>query len=80
MVLSIGRGSFKLMQVGTEIKRQSGLPWMARVSIALDTARGLSFLHTALKDIPLVHRDVKRYKTTDVHVSHIPLHYYYTIV
>ena len=37
-----------------------GLPWMARISIALDTARGLSYLHTAVKDKPLVHRDVKR--------------------
>lgn len=37
-----------------------GLPWMARISIALDTARGLSYLHTAVRDQPLVHRDVKR--------------------
>lgn len=37
-----------------------GLPWMARISIALDTARGLSYLHTAVEDKPLVHRDVKR--------------------
>lgn len=37
-----------------------GLPWMARISIALDTARGLAYLHTAVRGKPLVHRDVKR--------------------
>ena len=38
------------------------IPWMCRMSIALDTARGLSYLHTADRKRPLVHRDVKRYK------------------
>ena len=37
------------------------LPWMCRLSIATDTARGLAYLHTADKQNPLVHRDVKRY-------------------
>lgn len=36
------------------------LPWMCRLSIATDTARGLAYLHTADKQNPLVHRDVKR--------------------
>ena len=36
------------------------LPWMCRISIATDTARGLAYLHTADK-VPLVHRDVKRW-------------------
>ena len=44
--------------------RQTGkgihLPWMCRLSIATDTARGLAYLHTADKRNPLVHRDVKR--------------------
>eukprot|EP00731_Ephydatia_muelleri_P017171 Em0010g269a len=34
------------------------LPWMSRISIATDTARGLVYLHTADKE-PLVHRNVK---------------------
>eukprot|EP00731_Ephydatia_muelleri_P015626 Em0009g50a len=34
------------------------LPWMCRISIATDTARGLAYLHTA-DTVPLVHRDVK---------------------
>eukprot|EP00731_Ephydatia_muelleri_P015627 Em0009g51a len=34
------------------------LPWMCRISIATDTARGLAYLHTA-DTMPLVHRDVK---------------------
>ena len=43
--------------------RSSGirLPWMCRLSIATDTARGLAYLHTADKLNPLVHRDVKRW-------------------
>ena len=36
------------------------LPWMCRISIVTDTARGLAYLHTADK-VPLVHRDVKRW-------------------
>ena len=36
------------------------LPWMCRISIATDTARGLAYLHTA-DTVPLVHRDVKRW-------------------
>lgn len=36
------------------------LPWMCRLSIACDTARGLAYLHTADSSQPLVHRDVKR--------------------
>ena len=47
-----------------------GLPWMARISIALDTARGLAYLHTAVKDRPLVHRDVKRCVTSCMFLSH----------
>lgn len=31
-----------------------------RLSIAIDTARGLLYLHTAIPGQPLVHRDVKR--------------------
>lgn len=43
--------------------RSSGirLPWMCRLSIATDTARGLAYLHTADRQNPLVHRDVKRW-------------------
>ena len=37
------------------------IPWMCRMSVATDTARGLAYLHTADKKRPLVHRDVKRY-------------------
>jgi len=33
---------------------------MCRMSIAVDTARGLAYLHTADEEHPLVHRDVKR--------------------
>ena len=36
------------------------LSWQMRLSIALDTARGLLYLHTAIPGQPLVHRDVKR--------------------
>ncbi len=36
------------------------IPWMCRMSVATDTARGLAYLHTADKKRPLVHRDVKR--------------------
>uniref|UniRef100_A0A1X7U7Q0 non-specific serine/threonine protein kinase n=1 Tax=Amphimedon queenslandica TaxID=400682 RepID=A0A1X7U7Q0_AMPQE len=36
-----------------------GLPWMVRISIAIDTARGLRYLHEAIKESPLVHRDIK---------------------
>ena len=36
------------------------LPWMCRISIVTDTARGLAYLHTA-DTVPLVHRDVKRW-------------------
>jgi serine/threonine protein kinase len=35
------------------------LSWQMRQSIALDTARGLLYLHTADPKQPLVHRDVK---------------------
>lgn len=34
------------------------LPWERRLYIALGTARGISYLHTAMKE-PLVHRDIK---------------------
>ena len=46
----------------TKVDRPTGLPWIVRLSIALDTARGLAFLHNAIKATPLVHRDVKRYQ------------------
>ncbi|XP_013794755.1 interleukin-1 receptor-associated kinase 4-like isoform X2 [Limulus polyphemus] len=35
-----------------------GIPWKRRLNIALGTARGISYLHTARKE-PLVHRDIK---------------------
>nr|BAF79986.1 receptor-like kinase [Nitella axillaris] len=34
------------------------LPWLARVQIALDAARGLEYLHTRVPH-PVIHRDVK---------------------
>lgn len=49
---------------GASLSAKSGsvrLPWMCRLSIACDTARGLAYLHTADRSQPLVHRDVKRY-------------------
>ena len=48
---------------GATLNAKSGsirLPWMCRLSIACDTARGLAYLHTADRKQPLVHRDVKR--------------------
>nr|CAL36106.1 IRAK4-like protein [Suberites domuncula] len=39
--------------------KRISLPWMCRLSIATDTARGLAYLHTADKKNQLVHRDVK---------------------
>ena len=48
---------------GATLNTKSGsirLPWMCRLSIACDTARGLAYLHTADRNHPLVHRDVKR--------------------
>ena len=33
------------------------LPWMCRISIATDTARGLAYLHTVDK-VPLVHNEI----------------------
>ena len=37
------------------------------MSIACDTARGLLYLHTAIPNKPLVHRDVKRFIITPSH-------------
>lgn len=54
--LEIGLGG------GASLSAKSGsvrLPWMCRLSIACDTARGLAYLHTADRSQPLVHRDVK---------------------
>ncbi|XP_019855710.1 PREDICTED: interleukin-1 receptor-associated kinase 4-like isoform X2 [Amphimedon queenslandica] len=36
-----------------------GLPWMVRISIALDAARGLCYLHEAIAEIAVVHRNIK---------------------
>ena len=43
------------------------------MSIATDTARGLAYLHTADKNRPLVHRDVKRYVQLLNHLSVVEL-------
>ena len=48
------------MQLRGDKAKSAHLPWMCRISIATDTARGLAYLHTADK-VPLVHRDVKRW-------------------
>lgn len=57
--LEVGFGGKDKLTAKKE-KQGVGLPWMARISIALDTARGLAYLHSAVRDKPLVHRDVKR--------------------
>lgn len=44
--------------IKAKISNRIHLPWMCRISIAVDTARGLAYLHTADKR-SLVHRDVK---------------------
>jgi interleukin-1 receptor-associated kinase 4 len=54
--LEIGLGGGASLNAKTGSVR---LPWMCRLSIACDTARGLAYLHTADRSQPLVHRDVK---------------------
>ena len=56
----VDRSKKKVKPADKEKMDVIGLPWMVRISIAMDTARGLCYLHRAIKDTPLVHRDVKR--------------------
>ncbi|XP_065882671.1 interleukin-1 receptor-associated kinase 4-like [Dysidea avara] len=45
--------------LANSLEKKPELPWEVRMSIACDTARGLLYLHTAIPNKPLVHRDVK---------------------
>eukprot|EP00118_Oscarella_pearsei_P026123 m.309441 g.309441 ORF g.309441 m.309441 type:complete len:375 (+) comp46507_c0_seq1:198-1322(+) len=55
---------YEFMENGTledklDPRERSKLPWETRVSIMLDSARGILYLHTANPRKPFIHRDIK---------------------